>query len=116
MADTLLKFEYEGKRYEIESRDLTTGRLRQFKATFGKEYGAYLPFIQLLMQFDGDAVACAIWTGKQKAKEACPELRAIDFSPSDLITMQDDPEPEPEESEPEERPTKAKAKATTTPD
>jgi hypothetical protein len=113
MSDHLLRFRYEDQDYEIEARDITVARLRAGKSWFGKEYGAYLPFINLLMQFDADAIAMAIWIGKTKAGQSCPEPRQIDFSPSDLIDMQADPEPEVDELE--KSPTK-RGRGTPTPD
>jgi hypothetical protein len=93
----------DGNEYELDPSDLTVSRLRQMKHWFGKEYGAYLPFVQLLLQGDADAVACTMWIVRTKAGESnVPEPRFMDFSVADFFVA---PEGDDEDPPTEDAPT-----------
>ena len=84
MANQLIKLPHNGKTYEIFDTDVTVARLMQYRGWYGKEYGAYAPFIGMLMEFDAAALICALWTAKTKAGEPC-DPKTLDFSPADVI-------------------------------
>ncbi len=61
MAETLWRIAFKGKEYTVSDADLTVSRLRSMKAIYGREYGTYSLFVQMLAQGDVDALACGIW-------------------------------------------------------
>lgn len=104
MADQLWKLKVDGKDYTLSASDLTVGNLRHAKQWFGAPYGRYLPFIQMLIEGDCDAVACAIWMARRAAGERPPEPSAMgDFVVSDFFSVaseEEDEEGEPNPTEP----------------
>ena len=99
----LIRLKVDGTTYALSADDITIGRLRQFKGWFGKDYGAYLPFIQMLVQGDADAVACAIWLARENAgvkPNKAPQF--IDIPVSDIYKQ--DEEEEEDEADAEEVP------------
>lgn len=89
-ADLFCKIPYkngitgETREYSFGARDITVGRLRQMKAWYGPEYGAYLTFVQLFLQGDADAIACALWICLSK-DGVNKEPKYIDFEPYDIF-------------------------------
>jgi hypothetical protein len=83
MADKLCTIPYQGHDYELHPRDITVGKLRMFKDKYGKEYGSYISFVNLFLQGDADAVACALHIVLAKeGKNKPPEF--IEYSPFDI--------------------------------
>lgn len=88
--------------------DLTAGALRQMKGWYGREYGAFMPFMQLLATGDVDAIACAMWLAKKKAGEKVPaDPSFIDFNVGDFEALADDPDEDEEDEEGDANPTES---------
>lgn len=84
MADDLCIIPYQDAEYPLSPRDITVSALRYFKGRYGPEYGAYRPFLNLFLQGDADAIACAIHIVlKKNGINRPPE--AIDFAPYDVF-------------------------------
>jgi hypothetical protein len=101
MSDAYVSFKFKGKQYDITNRDVTNQRLRQLKQWFGRDYGSFTGFPNLLRTLDADAWACALWIGQQIEKEKVQDPREMDFSLDDFELLVADEE----EDEPGERPT-----------
>ena len=106
-ADQLWKIKVDGKEYELRTEDLTVGNLRHCKQWFGAAYGRYLPFIQMLIEGDCDAIACAVWMARRAAGErnVMEPSQMGDFVVSDFFTViqeddEDESEPDPTEASP----------------
>lgn len=84
MADVICRIPYQDAEYPFHPRDVTVGRLREYKQRYGPEYGQYSSFIQLFLAGDADAIACAISLVLRKAGINRPP-DAIDYSPSDIF-------------------------------
>ena len=80
------RFEETGDReYVLYDRDITMSALRHAKQWFGREYGTYTGFCQLLMTGDADAVAHATWILNRKNGWGGPEPRQMDYALADFI-------------------------------
>lgn len=67
------------KSYRFDPRTmLKVGVLRQLKATFGPDLGAYMGFMDAFVRLDPEACVCALWVAKQEAGAEVPA------SPNDL--------------------------------
>lgn len=106
----LWQIEHKGDQYLLSQGDLTAGVLRQFKQWFGPSYGKYLIFVQLLMEGDVDAWACALWLVLRNAgvKPLPAHPANLDFSVAELMSASQD-----ETADEEEDPTPASADETT---
>ena len=74
-----------GQEYELKSSDIKVSFLRQAKQWFGPAYGKYLPFVQMLMEGDGDAWCCAVWLCQKNAGEKPKPPQFMDFSVGDVM-------------------------------
>ncbi len=83
-SDLLCKIPYKGDVYELHPRDITVGRLRQMKQWYGREYGSYVSFVNMFLQGDADAVACALWLVLSKRGGNVPSPQNIDFAPFEI--------------------------------
>lgn len=114
----LWRCQFNGDDYLLEDRDLTGGRLRQMKQWFGADYGAYIPFLGLLVRGDVDAVACALWIGDQKAGRTVVEPSRLDFNFGDVEfglgdDVNDEPASKADPTSPRPRTRGSKSSATT---
>lgn len=101
--DLYFSFKFKDKPYKIANGDVTNQRLKQLKQWFGREYGSFTGFPQLVIQeWDVDAWAGMIWIAQQVAGEAPGDPRAMEFTLDDLELWIEEPveeEPDPLEQE-----------------
>jgi hypothetical protein len=81
----LWRIKYEDEDYLLARTDLTVGVLRQMKQWFGPAYGKYLSYVQLLIEGDADAWACAIWIVLRAAGKKSKTPQNLDFSVSEVM-------------------------------
>jgi hypothetical protein len=116
MADNICVIPFQGVDYPFHPRDITISQLRLMKQKYGPEYGAYASFVNLFLNGDADAIACAISMVLKKAGIKRPP-EAIDYSPVEIfeaIAAANEQRAETEaEGEPEEDPTVASDDAKT---
>ncbi|MBV9805213.1 MAG: hypothetical protein JO130_18590 [Solirubrobacterales bacterium] len=102
----LWRITYEGEKYTLARTDITVGVLRQMKSWFGPAYGKYLSFVQLLIEGDADAWACAIWIVLRASGRNIRTPQNLDFAVSEVMAADDDDdELDPEPVLPEAGPT-----------
>jgi len=91
-ADNVLwRTKFKGKIIEIRESDLEVGNLRQAEAWFGEGYGSFTGFIAKLVEWNVNAVACALWIAKRAAGEEVGDPRSdIEFTFADFEAV---PEP-----------------------
>lgn len=83
--NVLWRTKFKGKIIEIRESDLEVGNLRQAEAWFGDGYGSFTGFISKLVEWNVDAVACALWMVKKAAGEETGDPRSdIEFSFADF--------------------------------
>ena len=102
--DLYFSFKFREKPYKILNSDMTNQRLKQLKQWFGKEYGSFTGFPNLVIRdFDADAWAGMIWIGQQAAGEPVDDPRSMEFTLDDIEIWAEEPEeeeePDPLESE-----------------
>ena len=101
-SDVIWRAKVGGTLYELTMRDITSGALRQMKGWYGRDYGAFMPFITLLATGDVDAISSALWLAKRKAGERVPaDPSFIEFNVADFeaLPAEDD---ESEDQDPEQ--------------
>lgn len=96
--DMYFSFKFREKPYKILNSDMTNQRLKQLKQWFGREYGSFTGFPNLVIRdFDADAWAGMIWIGQQVAGEPADDPRTMEFTLDDIELWVD----ESEETEPD---------------
>lgn len=92
----LWKISYGDEQFTLYNSDFTVGRLRQMGQWYGPLYAKFSTLVQLLIEGDANAWACAIWVAHHAAGLKCRRPQDLDFAISDVMQ---DPDAEDEDDE-----------------